>query len=271
VHPPYISVIIKSIKAIDMRKAISIIFIVIFAPAFFAMVFLLSLKFTLMSSDFIKEELAEQKAYEKIHTNLLEVVNAIGEKDEVPVGDQGALTSKEMMIAIQKAVSPEMAQEKTEMAIDAFWPWIFGDQSEKTVDMRELKSSLRTNVMDTFKSKYESLPYCLDTNDFSDSNMVCRVQGVRFDDVMSQISNDPANNPLSMIDNIPDSLDPEAFLAGEGGSMTEVKSVRSSLRPILNLLYLFPVLLLIIFALLARLFAGSWKKTPGVLGISLLF
>lgn len=251
-----------------MGKVISTIIVCLLAPIFFVFVFFLSLKLTVMNPDFVKKELSEQKAYEKIHANLLEAVSVIGKKDEVNPEDQGALTSAEMTAAIQKTVTPETAKKNTELVIDVFWPWMLSGKSENsTVNMKEMKAQARTGIMDAFKSKYESLPYCLNSNDFSESNIVCRPRGVKFDDIMSQISNDPTKSPFGAIDNIPDSLSPDILIAGSSGSMAKVESVRSPAKTAAYLFYLLPVFLLAVFTLLARLFAGSWKKTSEALGI----
>ena len=89
--------------------------------------------------------------------------------------------------------------------------------------------------MDAFRSKYESLPYCINVKDFSANNIVCRVQGVSFDDVMANLTNSEENNPFSAIDNIPDDLNPNDILADKGDDpISVVVMVRSKAKPIFD-------------------------------------
>ena len=250
-----------------MGKVISTIIVLLLAPLFFVFVFFLSLKLTVMNPDFVKRELASQDAYRKIHANLPEAVSFIGKRDEPSPENKGPLADAEITVMIQKTITPETAKKTTELAIDAFWPWIFDGKQTSAVSMKELKTKARIDAMDFFRSKYESMPYCLSMNDFSEENMVCRIRGVKFDDVMSQLSADPVNNPLGMIENIPDSLGPDTLAGTKNSPLGNVESIRSFTGPLSSFLYVVPVILLIILTLLARLFAGAWKKVPEALGI----
>ncbi len=264
-------------------KALSIIFLIIISPLVYLVLFGLAFKFTIFNPQFVKKELRDNHAYTIIYNNFPEIGAQIvggGEKDAggapAAQADNSNPFSQADTIAFAKNIlTPQLMQSQSESFIDSVWPWLFSGKKLVPIATGGLKTNIYNGVMDQFRAKYNALPVCRYAAQFNTALNTCRPAGVSFDDLVKQVQMQKFGNtttPLFAVNNIPDNFDLGSFAAANpklGNNYQKVAGVQDWISPITKNFYFLPAILFIILVLLARLFAGAWKKTPMVFGIYL--
>jgi hypothetical protein len=264
-----------------MGKALSILLLIIITPIFFATLFLLSLKLTVLNPNFIKEELKNHNAYSIIYKNIPELTKSMvigGEGPDAEKAEEGAggiFSAEETTAFFYNTVTEKNFQEKTEATIDSVWPWVFGSQELKTIPISDIRQKLSDNILTSFRQKYDALPYCKNPSEFKYDLKTCKLQGKSFDELLAEFLQQKNGNPSTQFlfaGNLPNEFDIQKFTEPNPQLKTKfagAQDVRSRVSPIIgNIYFIFPTLLIVIF-LLSRLFAGSWRKTPKFFGIYL--
>lgn len=269
--------------SMKMAKALSILILIILVPIYLATLLTLSLKLTVFSPEYMKDELRELNAYSIIYKNIPELMSEMGPKEgmEGPdaekgdPGPQGVFNSQETASFFYNTVTEKTLQEKTEVVIDSVWPWIFGGKELKSIPIADIRQKLSDNILAGFRQKYEALPYCKDPREFKYDLKTCRIQGKSFDELLKEFLEEQKGNASTQFlfaGNIPNEFDIQKFTEPNPelkGKFKGAQDVRNKVSPVLgNIFFIFPLLLVMIF-LLSRLFAGSWKRTPKVFGIYL--
>lgn len=267
-----------------MAKAISIIFTIILLPTFFVCLFLISLKFTIFNPGFIKNELKSHNTYTIIHNNFSEIGTSIiggGEKDTsgAPAAQSenaNPFSQADTIAFAQNVLTPQLMQKETESFIDSVWPWLFSGKKLAPVATGDLKDNIYNGIMAQFRAKYSALPVCSYPGQFTMNLGTCRIAGVSFDDLVKQVQMQKFGNtatPLFAVNNIPDNFDTSQVTPNNpkpNNNFQNISGIQSWLAPITKNFYFLPAILFIILVLLARLFAGAWKKTPMIFGIYLI-
>lgn len=262
-----------------MTKVLSAILLIFVTPIFLVILFLFSLKLTILNPSFVKKELTFHNAYAVIYKNIPEIVGEI-----VPVGKEGPdadpgdsgkppFSPEETAALFYSTVTEQSLRDKTEAAVDSIWPWIFGGKELKNISIQDIKDKLSMNIMDSFRKKYDALPYCKKPSDFQYDIETCRLYGVSFDQLIKeyQLKNTGnADTPLNIVGNIPSEINIEGFTRPNSElsqKFAGAQDVRSKVSPIFGNIYLILGGVTIVALFLSRLFAGSWQKTPKVFGI----
>ncbi len=274
----------KGVTISVMAKAISIIFTIILLPTFFVCLFLISLKFTIFNPGFIKNELKSHNAYTVIHNNFSEIGTSIiggdgKDANGAPVaGAENAnpFSQADTIAFAQNVLTPQLMQKETESFIDSVWPWLFSGKKLAPVATGDLKDNIYNGIMAQFRAKYSALPVCSYPGQFTMNLGTCRIAGVSFDDLVKQAQMQKFGNttmPLFAVNSISDNFNISQAASNNpklGNSFQNLSGAQSWLSPITKNFYFIPAVLLIILLLLARLFAGAWKKTPMIFGIYLI-
>ncbi len=264
-------------------KAISIILYIFILPLAIFVLSSFSLKLTVLNANFIKKELKSEHAYQIIYNNFSEIGTQVvggGEKDAggVPAvhADNSNPFSQADTIAFAKNIlTPQLMQKETESFIDSVWPWLFSGKKLVPVAAGGSKTSIYNGIMNQFKARYDALPVCAYPGQFNLSLKTCRLSGVSFDNFVKQIQMQNFGNtatPLFTVNNIPDNFDTSQVTPNNpkpNNNFQNISGIQSWLAPITKNFYFLPAILFIILVLLARLFAGAWKKMPIVLGVYL--
>jgi len=253
--------------------------LIIFPLIFFALIGL-AFRQTFYRPEFIKSELIKLNTYEKINQNIPELVNSFteGQKDGgEPSEEGGAPFSTEETVALaQKILTPTELQTVTEAGIDGVWPWFFGTPevpSEKT-STEAIKQKAEVEIIAAFKKKYESLPICRSSAQFSGdffSSNSCRTKGVSFEELKAQYEAETGKS-ISFVSNLPDNFNVEGLMQ----TNPEYQNIYTNIKPFQPifasgryLVFLWPTILLLMVILLARMFSASWITTVGTAGIFL--
>lgn len=266
-----------------MVKALSILLLIIIIPIFLGGLLLLSLKLTVFSPKFIKEELVDHNAYSIVYKNIPELTKSMGSGSEGPdaaraeEGTGGASFSPEETAAFfYNTVSEKNFQAKTENTIDSVWPWIFEGKQLKPIPIADIRQKLSDNILAGFRQKYEALPYCKNPSEFKYDLKTCKLKDKSFDDLLSEFLQQKNGNPSTLFlfaGNIPNEVDIQKLTEPNSqlnSKFAGAQNVRSKVSPILgNFYFIFSALIIITF-LLSRLFAGSWRKAPKMFGIYLI-
>lgn len=265
-------------------KALGVILLIIFFPIFLGTLLLLSLKLTLFSPNYVKEELKEQKAYSVVYKNIPELLKTMGpregmegpeaEKGEAPEGGPtGIFSPEETASFFYNTVNEQNFQEKTEATIDSVWPWIFGGKQLKPIPIEDIRQKLSDNILAGFRQKYEALPYCKDPSEFKYDLKTCQLKGKGFDELLKEFLQQKNGNPSTQFlfaGNVPNEFDIQKFTEPNpqlNAKFAGAQNIRSKVSPILGNAYiLFTAVLMLVF-LISRLLAGAWKKTPKIFGI----
>jgi len=236
-------------------KALSIIILIIIFPLFFVAIFGLALKFTVQKPGFIKKELSDQKAYDKISANMPEVVNLFGENKDN--GETPILTNAEIGSLLQKTLTADLLKQNTEMFLDG----TTGKQGGVA-----LQTQVTDNINKLIEEKFNALPVC--TSEGEGGDMSCRPPGVTFQQVLAQLPTQQGDNPLFSANNSTQNVDPESSQPLQSQSGPSLSSL-STIGKFTNMTYILPVILIFIIFFLARGFAGSWLGSGKVFGIFL--
>lgn len=265
------------------RKILSVFLVILLAPLFFGVIFGFAFRATLANPDFVKKELADFGAYEKIYRNLPEIVGTTINKSEVLPGEgqdqeeQSPLTPEETVAVAQKAVSPNDLKLLSESAIDGIWPWLFGTKSElKTnTSLAGIKQKAEAEILNGFRAKYNVLPVCsyYDTESGGDIT-ACRPRGVSFDQALAEYQKMTGSTSINFLSNIPDTFEPETAAQNNPELSKNLQNIERA-RPIISLassgIYILALILIVVLVFIARLFGGEWGKAPRAFGILLVF
>lgn len=262
-------------------KPLAVILLIVIFPIFLGTLLLLSLKLTVFNPSYVKGELRESNAYSIIYKNIPELTKGIGPGSEggdaaqAEEGTGAPFSPEETAAFFYNTVSEQNLQEKTEVTIDTVWPWVFGGKELKTISIADVRQKLSDNILDSFRKKYEALPYCKDPSEFKYDIKTCKLRGKSFDELLKEFQlkqTGNANTPLNMAGNIPNEVDIQKLTEPNPqlkSKFAGAQDVRSKVSPVLANVYLIFSAVLVITFLISRLFAGAWRKTPKVFGIYL--
>lgn len=214
-----------------MNKFIATLVFVLLLPLYFLSLMNFAFKATILNGDYLKKELNNQSVYSKLMTSLDEVV-----AQAVPQEGEG-LPASEVAKAIKENIAPADLQTVIELAIDG---------KSGTEIQKEISSKLEASL----RAKYDALPVCSEAVETA-----CRPEGVAFEQMGET---DFLGMPLDINKTLTESQE-----------QTMVRSTRTSIFTG-YVPYFFAALLVLILILLARLFAGSWKKTIFPTGLFLV-
>jgi len=260
-----------------MRKFWAVFLLIVIFPLLFFVLVGLAFRQTFYRPEFIKSELIKLNTYEKINQNILEIVSSFTEVQKEggePSEEGGGPFSTEETVALaQKILTPGELQTITEAGIDGIWPWFFGTPevpAEKT-STEAIKQKAEVEILAAFKKKYESLPICRSSaqlsGDFFSAN-ACRVKGVSFEQLKAQYEAESGKS-ISFVSNLPDNFNVEGLMQ----TNPEYQNIYTNIKPFQPIFasgrflsFLWPVILLGLVILLARMFSASWATTAGTAG-----
>lgn len=266
------------------KKIFTIIILFLLAPLFFGVLFGFTFRATLANPDFVKKELADFGAYEKVYRNFPEIADMMtkkgqegggvtqegGEPEKLPM-----FTKEESTSFFQRVFTPAELKIIAEGAIDSIWPWLFGGQEKMLpAEVTPIKQKVQAELMNTFRAKYEALPLCpYGQTEFSGDMTSCRPRGVSFDDTVKYFKEQKGISPDSIVNSIPDNVDPNTYVSRNADLAPKVASINQS-KPLIRAaffgFYVLAVILLVILVFLARMFGGEWGKAPKAFGILLI-
>ena len=235
-------------------KVLAIIVLIIIFPLFFLAIFGLSVKQTVQKPEFIKKELVEQNAYEKINRNLPEIVSLLGENKDS--GEPPILTNAEVGLLLQQTLTADALKQNTEMFLDG----TSGKQSSSAT-----QTQVTYNINKLIEVKYNALPVC--TSQVETGDMSCRPPGVTFEQVLAQLPTQ-GNNPLFSAGNTSETINLESPENPQPQSAPGLSSF-STIGKFTNMTYILTFIILLIIYFLARGYAGSWLGSGKVFGVFL--
>lgn len=153
----------------NWRKIVSWILLLILIPTFGIFIISLSLKNTLANPDFYKENLAEANTYERLINDAIPSI--IMDSTLTEDNKTNLLAQQGIIFVIQKAVSPDWVQEKTDSLIDKTASYFSKPENEPsiTIDIDDFNSNLKT-ISDGLIILNEFVPTCEEAKNFESQN-----------------------------------------------------------------------------------------------------
>lgn len=142
------------------RKFFSLVFCFLFVPIFLVFLIALSLKFSLLNSDFLKNTFIKADLYNSIlddgASSLLKTV-----EKNAQFG-LGPLNAEDISLILKSSISAGWLQNQTETAIDNYSSFAYGktDKLEIILPLIDFKKSLSQNIEQNLINKLENLPNC---------------------------------------------------------------------------------------------------------------
>lgn len=236
-----------------MAKVVSIIILILLGPLYFLTFFNFALNTTLYNPDFIKKEFAEKKLYTTVLTKLPELFPVEGNTSDSTEG----LNNEDIVKIIQSNLSPADFQLVSEFGIDL----MMGNASSPTQNQKQIIEKLKS----AFEAKYNSLPIC--SEDLLEN---CKQSDVSFDQMISEMSGlSQLGIPMNEILSGSQTASSASTSATSQAGPAAFKMPNLSLGKYIG--YIFAIVLGVILILLARLFAGKWKRILAPLGGYMLF
>ncbi len=201
-----------------MRKLLSCCVIGPFVIALALAMGLFALKFTVLSSNFHKNNLRKTNFYEQSLQKFPTFIAQVLSQSNQPSGGednkkaeesaQSALLLTTFAKAIGSSITPAWLQTQTEAVIDGVFGYMRGNNNALNIviPMAPIKSALGGSLSATLKDQFDKLPTCTAAQlkqGPQSADAQCKPAGFKASDFDKALS-DPKSNPFS---NIPDQYD----------------------------------------------------------------
>ncbi|MBU0731994.1 hypothetical protein KKC88_03890 [Patescibacteria group bacterium] len=176
----------------NLKKVLSIIFVILLVPSFIALVDLSTLKATIFNADFHKQNLVEANAYERIiDDGVPSIILTVKSEDD---NIYSYLVRQGVILAWKKFVTPEWLQQQTELGIDRGMAYLYtpGDPDEILNYIQTFRSQILPNASRSLNLIETSIPTCEDPNNILKAiwpNLDCVSMNTTLDTVRTEIAN----------------------------------------------------------------------------------